>query len=583
MMDSARLILSAALVLSSLFPIGNAWGQQAYAPNGMVRGLPPASTASGYAPYRGHPGSFIPATISAYPPVPAYAPNASGVYVPYFVVPNGTNRMLPQNGTFAIPASNHLGGDPAQQPPGLPGQERAPLESVPDTEPEGPDFAFDFSEQSVAFATNDYAAAPSMIGDLFGGGSTTAVIGNVMAVTLTAQGDYLLGFPGDTDALIGFDVTPPNGSIDFFSVGDALTPDGRQYNITEPLPPNDAPTNPGGGFTFVEGTATNSPVVNPTIGDMQIWDVAYSFADTTTLVIPDPGGGVVGRMKIAENASPIPRDRVFLNYSLFDNVPLQSSGVTVNRFTPGFEKTARHNPDASVEFRFPFAATLSSNIFSNGATETGAIEFGNVFVSIKKVLEKSDNWLVSGGVSLTIPTADELTVAMADGTQLVQIENKSMHVLPFLAGLTTIGERGFAQGFMQFDFDTAGNAVQLNRTGAGLTPAGKVQATNFIYLDMGMGFWIRRPGEKPDALFTSIVPTVELHINRSLQATDVITAGPFRIGEPRRSIQLNNFVVGGTVGTAGGNSMTVGYSIPFGNQSDQAFDGELRAFWNRTF
>ena len=577
MMDVTRRCLPAALVLCLLLPAGKAWGQ-AYAPSQIVNGAYPAAAVPAYWP-AAQPGAFVPVAAA-----PAYYPNAGvpnagmpngGMYVPYFIDPNAPQGVIPTAAVWV--------GEPGQKPAGAPPQEGAPEGTGPAAEVEAPDVALDFSLQSATFASASYAAAPSMIGDMFGGGSSTATISNVMPFAVTARGTYFGGTPGALMASIGFDVDAANGSTDFFSVGDALDADGRMFAIDEPVPPTDAPRPAGGGFAFSGGTATNSPIVNPTIGNGQLWDVLYSFTETTTIAIPNPGGSVVGRMKLAENASPMPRNRVFVNYSFFDNVPLQATGVAVNRFTPGFEKAARDTENASVEVRFPFAATLSPNILSNGATETGDIQFGNIFITFKKVFEQTDNYVISAGTSITIPTASDLSVSMPDGTQLVHIENRSVRVLPFLAGLTTVGDRMFAQGFMQFDFDTAGNPVNVNLSGSGLASAGTVQATNFVYLDIGMGYWLRRPEDNPDAFITAIVPTLELHMNRSLQATDVIAAGPFRIGDPQRAIQLDSFVVGGTVETAGRDTFTVGYAIPFGNHADQAFDGELRAFWNRPF
>lgn len=59
-----------------------------------------------------------------------------------------------------------------------------------------------------------------------------------------------------------------------------------------------------------------------------------------------PGGNIgaapgaqIGRLKLTENTSPIPQDRVFVNYSYFDDTPLFPGGVNVNRVAPGFEKT----------------------------------------------------------------------------------------------------------------------------------------------------------------------------------------------------------------------------------------------------
>lgn len=571
MTDSSRLILSAALVLALLTPGVPTRGQHPPVSNGVV-GTPQVGTTIPYTSYGNQGGSFVPS-------VPTMYANPPGGYYP---APNGAYGAFPQ--AYIVANSNLSTGYPEQKPAGESAGDDSAVETVP--APEAGDFDFDFQLQSAAFGTTTYAAAPAMIGDMFGGGSSTVIINNVMPFSVIARGAYVAGLPGSTMATINFDVSVPNGSTDFISLGNSLTPDGRRFSISAPVPPSDAPTPPAGaGFAFSSGTATNSAIVNPTIGDNQFWDVDYTFTETTSILIPNPGGGVVGRMKIAENASPMPRDRVFFNYSLFDNVPLHPRGVTVNRFTPGFEKTAPHTHNASVEARFPFASTLSSSILSDGATETGAIEFGNIFVSFKRVLEQTDHWLVSAGLSVSIPTASDLAVSMADGTPLAEIQNRSVRLMPFVAGLATLGEgdRVFAHGFLQFDFDTSGNPVALNLTGSGLSSVGTVQSTNFMYVDMGMGYWVRRPGDHPDAFITSIAPTFEVHMNRSLQPADVISSGPFRIGTPKDAIQLDAFVFGGTVGTAGGSSLTAGYSLPFGNHADQSFDGELRAFWNRSF
>ena len=45
------------------------------------------------------------------------------------------------------------------------------------------------------------------------------------------------------------------------------------------------------------------------------FDVNYSID------VPTPGGAI-GRLKIAENTGPIPRDRILFSYSFFDDVPL---------------------------------------------------------------------------------------------------------------------------------------------------------------------------------------------------------------------------------------------------------------------
>lgn len=71
--------------------------------------------------------------------------------------------------------------------------------------------------------------------------------------------------------------------------------------------------------------------------------------------IPTAGG--TRRVKISENMSPIPRDRVFFDYNDFQNalfVPNPSTGggysTSVQRYMPGFEKTF-FNGWASINIR----------------------------------------------------------------------------------------------------------------------------------------------------------------------------------------------------------------------------------------
>src|SRR5262249_14312798 len=83
------------------------------------------------------------------------------------------------------------------------------------------------------------------------------------------------------------------------------------------------------------------------------------------VTVPNPSnGGAVGRTKIADDNSPLPRDRFILDYDYFDNVPL-SRQTGVHRFSPGIEKTFL-DQSASIEVRLPFAATLSSDVTTAG-------------------------------------------------------------------------------------------------------------------------------------------------------------------------------------------------------------------------
>ncbi len=180
------------------------------------------------------------------------------------------------------------------------------------------------------------------------------------------------------------------------------------------VPPQFTPLPPGAGtITFNQGNVAFTLPGRPQPGNSGF---APGFALSLShlfqpgqLVInaPSPGGGGnVGRVKIAENNSPLPRDRVFHNFSYFDNVPLIESGVNVNRFIPGFEKTF-FGGIASVEMRFPFASTLNSDIVAGGIPDDDNLEFGNIGIPLKVLIYQNPNVAFSTGLQVSLPTADD--------------------------------------------------------------------------------------------------------------------------------------------------------------------------------
>src|SRR5207245_4582509 len=106
-----------------------------------------------------------------------------------------------------------------------------------------------------------------------------------------------------------------------------------------------------------------------------------SSSNNGTAFIPSPtAGGVVGRVKTSEDNSPLPRDRVFFTYDYFERVPTAANN-DVRRYTPGFEKTF-FDRNASIEFRFPFASTLSSDIDLGRVTSPTRTQFGNLDITL---------------------------------------------------------------------------------------------------------------------------------------------------------------------------------------------------------
>jgi hypothetical protein len=303
-----------------------------------------------------------------------------------------------------------------------------------------------------------------------------------------------------------------------------------------------------------------------------------------TVVLPTGGGALVGRLKIAENVSPIPRTRVFMNYSYFDNVPLTLDGQSVNRFSPGFER-AFHDQLFSVEMRVPFASTLSSDIFvgDSAHNDDSHFEFGDLFLTLKGLLLSRPRSVVSAGVSLSLPTADDLHVFDSEGRRLLSIENESARVMPFLGWLAiSENQRWFTQGFLQIDVDANGDPVLVNSF-SGVESAGRLQESTFLYFDTALGYWLLPPSPYRGGLISGFAPTIEMHYNRSLQDADVIDSSTIQVQERQEDIQILNMIIGGTTLLSGGSTLTVGYGTPVGNPADQAFDGELRVMWNRFY
>ena len=293
--------------------------------------------------------------------------------------------------------------------------------------------------------------------------------------------------------------------------------------------------------------------------------------------IPTPGSSI-GRVKLADNNSPLPRDRVFFDYNYFHNTSL--NGIDVHRYTPGFEKTF-FDGIGSFEFRMPMAGTLDNNVVideDTGADVTGLTgEFGDLFFGIKALLAASDRGAIAIGVGLSAPTADDVRVHLSDGTPLALVENEAIYVSPYAAFLCTPTPDSFFQGFVQFNFDASGNPVHANTVGTGLLPVGRLNEQSSLFVDLSLGHWIFRDfSARPHGLALAI----EAHYSSSIQDADVITSQFFQVGDPNFNYDVLNLTVGAHA-LVGQTVFTVGWGFPV--TDEQGFDGELRAFVNRYF
>ncbi|MFO0824418.1 MAG: hypothetical protein U0792_15100 [Gemmataceae bacterium] len=408
--------------------------------------------------------------------------------------------------------------------------------------------------------------SPNMFGDLFGARASIITLPGVRTVTMPgvlngATGQFHLPAAGPVPGL----VVAPAGTVGFGTltvlpgasfpvrIGSSVSENIAALNVNQApnsagtvngvLSANFAPGTPG--FQLASNfersrnpqATLNSLTINATqvqfTGSDLIYQATVNDTVTTTVptrvqyAVPTPGaGGVVGLLKVAEDNSPFPRDRVIFTYDYFSNVPIGLGNLPVNRYQFGFEKTM-FDGRMSFEVRVPFASTLSSSSALNG--ETLGTEFGNVRLLGKMLFLRRSKVNISGGLGISLPTADDISVGDGAGTQLVKVNNSSVQLAPFLAGIWTPNERLFAQAWYGFTFDTGGNGVQVNPTIFGVGPnVGSLQSPSLMTFDTQIGYWLFLSQQ---GIVRGLAPFVELHYAGDCGKGTLIQVNNFAIGD----------------------------------------------------
>ena len=320
------------------------------------------------------------------------------------------------------------------------------------------------------------------------------------------------------------------------------------------------------------------------------------------LISPGLGGGV-GQIKLMEAGSPIPRDRIMLNYSYVSGVPIGTGNLNVNRFTPGFEKTFFEG-NSSIEVRVPMAVTAASTFVHDEISSINSTDyqFGNLTLFLKSLLYRDETFALSAGGGLVLPTAAN-TVMLSefngrDHTDLI-IRNESIHLMPFLGGTYTPDDRFFSQSMVQVDFSANGNPVSVESIspqfpfgeGGPLKRIGSLNDATFLYASVATGYWLHRAAVGTSRI-TGLAPIAELHYNRSLQPTDSVTIPNIgytyylrgqTIGSKDSDIEAINAVIGLTMLADDNKSLTAAYTVPLGSGADKQFNGEFRLLFNWYF
>jgi len=201
-----------------------------------------------------------------------------------------------------------------------------------------------------------------------------------------------------------------------------------------------------------------------------------------------------GGFKIAENESPQPQDRVFLNYNYYRDV---GSVEDVHRETIGLEK-ALLSGRASVGLRLPFF-----QVRGNGAGHDTNVGDLSVVLKYAVIDEPASGSTLSTGLVITAPTGPEAYSFVVRDGRIDEIHPWLLQ--PFVGYLWKRGDL-FVHGFTSVAVPTDSNDVTI------------------AFVDVGLGYWLFRGG----GVLSAIVPTVEAHVNVPLDHRDTDHVPRFR-------------------------------------------------------
>jgi len=434
---------------------------------------------------------------------------------------------------------------------------------------------------SLGVTSGSFSSAPTMMGDLFGGG--VSIIGAPKSVVTSAflNGTIISG--SDATAVIAFDFGggTPNDLFTAAGTGVDVSSDIfiDQFTLLEPIPLTDAPTSPGPGFIFAGGEAsytganTGTAPIDGAFTNGDIWFVRYEYisnglgSGTDGVLIAGPDVAT-RRTKLSENFSPEVRDRCFLNYNFFNDA---FGGLgDVSRFVLGFERVLIDDL-ISVEVRMPMAGTFSSRQQVDRPGDRD-FELGNSTLIGKGVLLRTDRIILTGGSGVTIPFADDARL-LRGNDELLRIENEAVHILPFIGLLNRIDRRTFFQAYTQLDVDVQGNPVLANLSGGPLQGIGRFTDSTLAHVDVS-AHRVVYENRRPSSLLKGVIANAELHYTGTLQGSDNVAGQGVVVTNLKNNFNIVNATFGAHLLLGDHIVVTPGMSVPMRDGLDKQFDYE---------
>jgi hypothetical protein len=248
--------------------------------------------------------------------------------------------------------------------------------------------------------------------------------------------------------------------------------------VVTPTPPPPTNNGPNGGSI----TPAPPPGASQQQGTGQVVTPGRQVITSTTacrfILVPQVG---LGAIKIEENESPRPMDRVYVTYNYYDNIAKAFPGIpstNLNRETYGFELTYLGG-NAS------FGMRMSSLQTTGGSTLNGDDFGGITFIGKYAVWNDATTGnVVTLGMAVSVPTGSD--AVLPDGTRL-----NPVFLQPF-AGTIYNWNNFYGQTFSSLIIPTDDREPLLGT------------------VSIGLGWWVYRTNN-PDALLSYAAPFIEGH------------------------------------------------------------------------
>lgn len=263
-------------------------------------------------------------------------------------------------------------------------------------------------------------------------------------------------------------------------------------------------------------------------------------------------------IKICENQSPMPQDRVYFSFNYFNDVngdvnrrlgsPI--TNIDIYRYILGFEKTFAEGR-GSFGMRLPLDNLGARAAIPGLLTESTAI--GDLLAIFKYALyyDRLKGDVFTAGLLLGIPTGPD---SFAGFRNIQGLNN--FRIQPFVGYIYNFGNF-YIQGFSSISVPTDDNDVTV------------------WYNDNGIGYFLYRSTDA-NSLIRVVAPTFEVHVNTPLNHSD-----PFDVMDPAGLANYVNFTYGVNIGILQRGLLSVGYIHPV--TDPQPFNGELAAMFNIRF